>query len=138
MGLTVERVRLTLAGTLSDGGDDVEVVLALALLAVLLLPGDVLRFGATPAPEPGAAATPVVTDDLDDHPGGLYDREFIQWRVDVLADVLARIDVDPGVMARGFRTTVARSAYEALLADAAALRQPAYAGGSGEIEFEML
>jgi hypothetical protein len=117
----------------------VEVVLGLAVLAVLLLPGDVLRFGAAPPPEPGAAATPLVVDDLDDQAGGLFDREFIQWRLDVLADELARIDVDPGVMARGFRTTVARSAYEALLADAAALPRPSYAAaGAGEIEFEML
>ena len=112
-----------------------EVVLALALLAVLLLPTDVLQFGAAPpAGSPSEEARPE-PQDLDG--GGLFSREFIQWRLDVLADELARIDHDPGVMARGFRTTVARSAYEALLADAAALRQPAYVGGTREIEFEL-
>ena len=111
-----------------------EVVLALALLAVLLLPTDVLRGVAPPAGSPSEEARPG-PQDLDG--GGLFSREFIQWRLDVLADELARIDADPGVMARGFRTTVARSAYEALLADAAALRQPAYVGGTREIEFEL-
>jgi hypothetical protein len=113
-----------------------EVVLALALLAALLLPTEVLQFGAAPAAgTPSEEAHPEPQDLNGD---GLFSREFIQWRLDVLADELASIDHDPGVMARGFRTTVARSAYEALLADAAALPQPAYAGGPGEIEFELL
>lgn len=121
-----------------DGGGDVEVVLALAVLAVLLLPTDVLRFGATtPAPEPGPAAALLPL--ADDTPDGLFSREFVQWRLDVLADELARLDGDPGVMARGFRTTVALTAYQALLADAAALREPADPGaGSGDVEFELL
>jgi hypothetical protein len=117
----------------------VEVVLALAVLAALLLPSDILRFGAAPPPEPAQAPAGEVPDDVT---GGLFDREFVQWRLMVLADELARIDADPGVMARGFRTTVARSAYEALLADAAALRDHGPGGpahdGPRELEFELL
>ncbi len=46
---------------------------------------------------------------------------FLRHRLHVVADELERLDHDPTVFARAFRTVVARSAYEALLADVSRL-----------------
>jgi hypothetical protein len=46
---------------------------------------------------------------------------FVRRRIDVIAAELERLDRDPAVFAKGFRTIVARSAYEALMADASRL-----------------
>ena len=46
---------------------------------------------------------------------------FVRRRMDVIADELERLGRDPAVFAKAFRTIVARSAYEALMADASRL-----------------
>jgi hypothetical protein len=46
---------------------------------------------------------------------------FVLRRMEVIADELERLERDPAVFARAFRTVVARSAYEALIADASRL-----------------
>jgi hypothetical protein len=46
---------------------------------------------------------------------------FVLRRMEVVADELERLERDPAVFARAFRTVVARSAYEALIADASRL-----------------
>jgi len=46
---------------------------------------------------------------------------FVRRRMDVIADELERLGRDPAVFANAFRTIVARSAYEALMADASRL-----------------
>jgi hypothetical protein len=46
---------------------------------------------------------------------------FVRRRMDALAEELERLDRDPAVFARAFRTIVAKSAYEALMADASRL-----------------
>jgi hypothetical protein len=47
--------------------------------------------------------------------------EFLQRRLHALSDELDRLDRDPDVFAKAFHTLVARSAYQALLADASRL-----------------
>ena len=48
---------------------------------------------------------------------GLFSRELIQQRLDLLAAELQRLETDRSVFARAFRTYVAKDAYDALLAD---------------------
>ena len=75
----------------------------------------------------------------DDWPGeadkttvewGLLSQPFLQRRLDALADELERLDRDPDVFAKAFHTAVARSAHQALLADASRLvdQPPVYSG----------
>ena len=67
--------------------------------------------------------TPPVPDDA----GGaivdyaLFSATFIRRRLDALAAELERLDGDPDVFAKAFHTTVARSAYQELLAEASRL-----------------
>ena len=60
----------------------------------------------------------------------LFQLEFVQHRLHALSDELDRLDRDPDVFAKAFHTLVARSAYQALLADASRLayRSPAVPG----------
>lgn len=113
-----------------------EILVALAVLAGLLLPAGVLRALPSALGREGGGGGPLEpADDLAEEPGaseercvddGLLSLSFVQRRLDALADELARLDDDPGVLARAFRTTVALTAYEALLADASRLaREPA-------------
>lgn len=55
---------------------------------------------------------------------GLFPRQFIQHRLQALAAELDLLDRDPDVFARAFHTIAARSAYDALLDDAARLSAP--------------
>ena len=48
---------------------------------------------------------------------GLFSREQVQQRLDLLAAELQRLESDRSVFARAFRTYVAKDAYAALLAD---------------------
>jgi hypothetical protein len=52
---------------------------------------------------------------------GLFSAAFVRWRLAALAEELERLDRDPDAFAKAFHTTAARTAYEALLADAARL-----------------
>lgn len=48
---------------------------------------------------------------------GIFSRELVQQRLDLLAAELQRLETDRAVFARAFRTYVAKDAYAALLAD---------------------
>jgi hypothetical protein len=48
---------------------------------------------------------------------------FIRHRLDVLAAELERLDDDPDIFAKAFRTNAARSAYRALIEDATRLAE---------------
>ena len=69
---------------------------------------------------------------------GLFTWPFVRRRLDALAEELERLDRDPDIFAKAFHTRVARSAYEALLADASRLtHQPRpYVGQT--LEFELV
>ena len=125
-----------------------EFLLAVAVLAVLLLPAGLLRsvpssLGWTP--DRSQWVEPV--EALDDAPGvldeagvddGLLTLPFVRRRLDVLADEIAHLDDDDGVMARAFRKTVARTAYEALLADESRLAQAQVLHVDAALGFEMV
>ena len=66
----------------------------------------------------------------------LFTAEFIQRRLHALSDELDRLDRDPDVFAKAFHTLVARSAYQALLADASRVthRSPALPGPAVEVD----
>jgi hypothetical protein len=73
--------------------------------------------------EPGQADQTIVGE-------GLLTRPYISGRLDVLAQELERLDRDPEIYARAFHSMVARSALEALLADASRLAdRPARCAG---------
>jgi hypothetical protein len=67
---------------------------------------------------------------------GLLARPFIRRRLDALAEELERLDRDPDVFAKAFHTMVARSAHDALLADASRLahQPPRYASQTFDVE----
>src|SRR4051794_2296493 len=67
---------------------------------------------------------------------GLLTQPFLQRRLDAIAQELERLDREPDIFAKAFHTMVARSAHEALLADAfrAAGRPPRYAGHTFDLE----
>src|SRR4051812_9325397 len=52
---------------------------------------------------------------------GLFSEELVRVRLHALEAELGRLDRDPDVFARAFKTLAARSAYESLLAEARAL-----------------
>jgi hypothetical protein len=125
-----------------------EILLAVAVLAVLLLPAGLLR--AVPsslgwAPDGSQWAEPV--EALDDAPGVLDDADvdgglltlpFVRRRLDILADEIAHLDDDPGILARAFRKTVALAAYEALRADETRLAQMPTLHVEAALGFEMV
>jgi hypothetical protein len=114
-----------------------EILFAVALMAALLLPIDLLRLrpswltqvadrggqlelvGDGGRPEEVADRSSAAVD-MSIEPG-LFGRAVIQRRLDALARELERLDRDPDIFAKAFHTTVARSAYQALLIDAATL-----------------
>ena len=63
-------------------------------------------------------------------------RPYVERRLDALAHELQRLDRDPDVFAKAFHTMVARSAHQALLAEASRLaaRPPRRAGPTFELE----
>jgi hypothetical protein len=67
---------------------------------------------------------------------GLLTQPFIQRRLDAIAQELERLDREPDIFAKAFHTMVARSAHDALLADAfrAAGRPPRYVGQTFDLE----
>jgi hypothetical protein len=60
---------------------------------------------------------------------GLLTPTSCRERIDALAAELARLDRDPDVFAKAFHVLVARSAYRALLADAARLGEESRSAG---------
>jgi hypothetical protein len=69
---------------------------------------------------------------------GLFTRPFIQHRLAALDRELERLDRDPDVFAKAFHTIAARSAYEALAADARRLAESSVHGEAGGLEFELM
>ncbi len=67
----------------------------------------------------------------------LFTRPFIAHRLAALDRELERLERDPDVFAKAFHTIAAKSAYEALAADARRLAETP-AGGGGSLEFELL
>jgi len=86
--------------------------------------------------QPGAAEAGTGADDRTTREWELLTRPYLRGRVDALTEELERLDRDPDVFAKAFHTMVARSAREALLADAARLadRPARYAAHRFEIE----
>jgi hypothetical protein len=66
----------------------------------------------------------------------LLSRPYLQRRLDALTQELQRLDRDPDVFAKAFHTMVARSAHQALLAEASRLaaRPPRRADPTFEVE----
>ena len=92
-----------------------DVLLVVGLSAGLFLALE-LRLGRRPEPE--TESTPVECS--------LFSPAFVRRRLAALAEELERLDRDPDAFAKAFHTKVARTAYEALLADASRLaEQPA-------------
>jgi hypothetical protein len=121
-----------------------EFLLAAVVLAVLLLPAGLLRDLGWTA-DRGQWIEPV--EALDDAPGafddsgvdgGLLTLAFVRRRLDQLADEIAHIDDDDGLMARAFRKTVAQIAYESLLADESRLAQAQVLHLDAALGFEMV
>ena len=107
------------------------VLLAVLLMVALLLPTELLGRA---WPEPDAAAPSRASPpsaDLDERTGlgvpvvegGLLSEEHVRRRLDALAQELERLDRDPDIYAKAFHTGAARSAYEALKAEAAAFAE---------------
>jgi len=108
-----------------------------ALIAALVLPTELLRSTLSwlsPVPD-GSDQPELVGDDVESAAAGggpdddeltvvwgLFTSSDIQHRLHALADELERLDHDPGIFAKAFHTTAARSAYEALLVDASRYR----------------
>jgi hypothetical protein len=126
----------------------VEILIAVAVLAGLLLPAGLLRAGASSlgwAADGSQWVEPV--EALDDAPGafdesgadeGLLTLPFVRRRLDALADEIAHLDDDPGILARAFRKTVALTAYESLLADETRLAQAPSVHVEAALGFEMM
>lgn len=94
------------------------------------------------AADPGSLLDPA-PDVLAERPAGsaLFTTEFVQQRLDLLADELRRLDeVDHGsVFALGFRTLVAQDAYRALLDDRKRLATvPRYALGDVALDDDLV
>jgi hypothetical protein len=125
-----------------------EILLAVAVLAGLLLPAGLLR--AVPSSLGWTTDRTQWTEPveaLDDAPGvlddgdvddGLLTLPFVRRRLDALADEIAHLDDDDGVMARAFRKTVAQTAYEALLADEHRLAQAPSLHVDAALGFEVM
>lgn len=94
------------------------IILLLALLVVLAVAID-LTIPPRPAWARALADRPAAPSPDDDRPvtAGLFSRELVQQRLDLLAAELQRLETDRSIFARAFRTYVAKDAYAALLAD---------------------
>jgi hypothetical protein len=118
-----------------SGVMNLEILLVVALMAGFFLPSELLQLrpswlrrvtdgGGQPGlvggeqleavPDRSSAAVEMSMQE------GLFGRAVIQRRLVALAEELERLDRDPDVFAKAFHTTVVRSAYQALLIDAAA------------------
>src|SRR5215212_3222564 len=106
------------------------ILLAVVVLGALLVPVGLLGL---PPPATGERPGP-----LDDETTGIISEDLVRRRLDALADELERLERDPAVFARAFHTTVARTAYETLLVDAAQLTEQSRRVVAGTVEFELL
>ena len=124
-----------------------EYLLAAIVLAVLLLPAGMLREMRSSLGSSESLTWLEPAEDLDgasagiDQPGvddGLFTLPFVRHRLDLLANEIAHLDDDEGVMARAFRRTVALTAYESLLADETRLAQAPTLYVDAALGFEMM
>jgi len=78
---------------------------------------------------PGEADQPAIEWEL-------HTQQFIRRRLDALVEELERLDSEPDIFAKAFHTMVARSAHDALLADASRLahQPPRWAGQTLDVE----
>jgi hypothetical protein len=97
-----------------------EILLTLAVSAVLFLTIEVLWRARSWS---GLSATTADDDSVVEWE--LFSLPFVRRRLAALAEELERLDRDPDVFAKAFHTMVARSAYEALSADASRLAEQA-------------
>jgi hypothetical protein len=109
----------------------VGILLAVVVLAGLLVPVGLLRLAER---IPGAVSEPLEEDPF----AGIISEDLIRRRLEALADELERLEHDREVFARAFHTSVARAAYETLLADAAQLAEQTRRVAAGTLEFELL
>ena len=112
-----------------------EILLTLAVSAVIFAAMEALwrsRFWS--GWSAGAAAA--VEDDDTAMEWQLFSLPFVRRRLAALAEELERLDRDPDVFAKAFHTTVARSAYETLSADASRLAEQArlHTGRAHDVE----
>jgi hypothetical protein len=124
-----------------------EYLLAAIVLTILLLPAGMLREMRSSLGSADGMAWLEPAEELDgapagaDQPGvddGLFTLPFVRRRLDLLANEIAHLDDDDGVMARAFRKTVAITAYEALLADESRLAQEVVLHVNATLGFEMV
>jgi hypothetical protein len=101
-----------------------EILLTLAVAAVLFLTIEVLWRSRSWSGRSAGAAAPAEDDDAAVE-WELFSLPFVRRRLAALAEELERLDRDPDVFAKAFHTMVARSAYEALSADASRLAEEA-------------
>ena len=101
-----------------------EILLTLAVSAVLFLAMEVLWRSRSWSGWPAGSAAPAGDDDTTVE-WELFSLPFVRRRLAALAEELERLDRDPDVFAKAFHTMVARSAYEALSADEARLAEQA-------------
>jgi hypothetical protein len=97
-----------------------EILLTLAVSAVLFLTIEVLWRSRS-----WSGRSAAVEDDDTAGEWELFSLPFVRRRLAALAEELERLDRDPDVFAKAFHTMVARSAYEALSADASRLAEQA-------------
>ena len=69
---------------------------------------------------------------------GLFAAQLIRCRLDALTEELERLDRDPEIFAKAFHTTVARSAYEALMADASKISSQPRLHVGETLDFELV
>jgi hypothetical protein len=131
-----------------------EILFALALMAVLLLPIELFRFPSSGSGRVADSAGPwelggdreqpgAVLDGRDDTlemtvEWGLFTRAFIQQRLEALAEELERLDREPDIFAKAFHLTAARSAYQALLVDASRLSHEPSRYAVQSLDFELV
>jgi len=114
-----------------------EILLTLAVSAVLFLTMEVLWRSRSWSRRPAAAASPV-EDDGTTLEWQLFSLPFVRRRLAALAEELERLDRDPDVFAKAFHTMVARSAYESLSAEASRLAEQARRHSGRTVDVELV
>ena len=131
-----------------------EILFAIGLMAALLLPGELWGF----APSwlswvPSRLRQLELHRDGEQHGApddelgeplemsmqpGLFEAQLIRDRLDALTEELERLDRDPDIFAKAFHTIVARSAYEALMADASKISSQPRLHVGETLDFELV
>jgi hypothetical protein len=135
------------------GGQIMQILLAVALMAALLVPLEQLwspsassvqvadrvsQWDLVEVEQPGAGGAAWGDSVEMTMEWGLFTRAFIGRRLAALAEELERLDREPDIFAKAFHTSVARSAYEALLVDASRLSDQPSRPTVQSLEFELL